>query len=234
MKERGRTHVVELIASLLALAAIVGVTRLSAPSHVAAMRPSISRSTAAPAPLIIPGAQQFTSDIFPASSNVLELPSASLDFVGSWGGFTNSGPSLMGVEPDRVSVIFGRRGDVVFFASELYSPSGQKIIGRPRARILSPKESVIEYGSEDAEVQYAYSHRFKLLDSGRMAYRQRVELYDRQTHGLLGTATQHALLRRLQTAGEKRLYSQPSSDDIHRGSVETDKSFASEFSRRAR
>jgi hypothetical protein len=234
MKERGRKYVVEVIASLLAVATVFCLEWLSVPSHTTATGTSTSSRIAASAPLIIPSSQAASQDVFSTSSNVLELPTASLDFVGDWGGFTDSSPSVMGVGPDRVSVIFGRRGDAVFFASELYSPSGQKIIGKPRVRILNPRETMIEYSSEDAEVQYVYSHRFRLLASGRMAYRQSVELYDRQTRGLLGTATQHALLHRLVTDDEKRLFSQPSSDDIHRGTIETTKNFLPGVSRKTR
>src|SRR4029077_10995513 len=42
--------------------------------------------------------------------NVLELPKASFDFVGIWGGYTHAESSDV-ESPDHISVVFGRRGD---------------------------------------------------------------------------------------------------------------------------
>jgi hypothetical protein len=229
-----REHRLEVITALLALATIVGLKLLSSALQNTPPGPSTSNETAASCPVMISRSQQLTSDPSSLSSNVLELPRASLGFVGDWGGYTHSDGSLMGVGPDRVSIIFGRRGDTVFLATELYSPSGQRIIGKPRVRILNPRASIIQYESEDDEVIYTYSHRFRLLDSGRIAYRQRVDLFDRKTRRYIGASSQHATLRRLFTADEERMFSQPASGDIHRGSVETTENFTPRPSRKAR
>lgn len=158
-----------------------------------------------------------------SESDVLELPKASLDFVGSWGGYTyDTAPSEV-ASPDHVSLVFGRQGNTVFFATKLYSPSGQRIVSKPRARIAGPREVLVTYRAEDEQLDYDYLHRFKLLDSGEIAYRETVDLYDRHTHSALGKAGQHALLSRLTTTYEKRVFAAPSSRDVLKGDLATSK-----------
>jgi hypothetical protein len=119
--------------------------------------------------------------------NVLEFPKASFDFVGNWGGCTHTGSS--DVEgSDHVSVVFGRRRDTVFFASKLYTLSDQKILYRPRATIIDRRKIFVSYKARDKNFEYIYLHRFNLLNSGEITYSERVECYDRRTHGSVGTA----------------------------------------------
>jgi hypothetical protein len=63
----------------------------------------------------LPESQQVRtySDLY-SSSNVLELPTAGLDFVGCRGGFTRNAESPIEHNSGHVGVIFGRRGDKVF------------------------------------------------------------------------------------------------------------------------
>src|ERR1700693_5311718 len=134
--------------------------------------------------------------------NVLELPRASLDFVGYWGGYVHSTISsvipgaLTGANPDRASIIFGRAGDTVFISSQLYSSPTQRLIGRPRARISDPQEAVIQYRSEDSELEYKYECHFRLLESGQMSFRNRVVVYGRRRK-LVGTVKQEGMLSQL-------------------------------------
>jgi hypothetical protein len=152
--------------------------------------------------------------------NVLELPKASFDFVGDWGGYMHTGSSDV-ESPDHVSVVFGRRGDTVFFASNLYTPSDQKILDRPTATIIDRQKVLVTYKGEDEKLDYIYFHKFKLLNSGKIAYNETVECYDRRTHSFIGTAGQDATLHRLTTALEERAFAQPSSREILEGELST-------------
>jgi hypothetical protein len=167
-----------------------------------------------------------------SESNVLELPKASLDFVGFWGGYTHSTlhsvrPGLLtGENPDRASIIFGRRGDTVFITGELYSSPSQRILGRPRARVLSPIEAIVYYEADDAELHYDYTCRFTLVDSSRMVYRNAVEVYDRHSGTLIGTVKQRATLRRLPTIEEQRRFGRPSRHELPQKEISASTSFA--------
>lgn len=167
-----------------------------------------------------------------SESNVLELPKASLDFVGFWGGYTHSTlhsvrPDLLtGENPDRASIIFGRRGDTVFIAGELYSSPSQRIPGRPKARVLSPVEAIVHYEADDAELHYDYTCRFTLVDSSRMVYRNAVEVYDRHSGNLIGTVKQRATLRRLLTTEEQRRFARPSRHQLPQKEISASTSFA--------
>jgi hypothetical protein len=230
MNKRKRTYVVSFAAGSLALTVTLGLILLirsfyepssgSFRSHKA----PLSSTVEAPVHqrLALGPWSQLPSKL-DSESNVLELPKASFDFVGSWGGYTHdSAPSEVD-SPDHVSVVFGKRGNIVFFATELYSPSDQRIVSRPRARIASPKDVRVTYKAEDEHLDYAYVHRFTLLDSGTMLYRETVELYDRRTHGAVGTSGQRALLGRLTTTTEKRLFARPSSRDVFKSELSTSK-----------
>jgi hypothetical protein len=168
---------------------------------------------------LVPGSQLASG--IGSEPNVLELPKASFDFVGNWGGHShNTGPSDVEA-PDHVSVVFGRHGGTVFFASELYTPSDQRILDKATATIVDRREIFVTYKGEDENLDYIYFHRFKLLNSGKMAYRETVECYDRRTHGFVGIAGQDATLHRLTTALEQRAFAQPSPRDIFEGELST-------------
>jgi hypothetical protein len=192
MSER-RFVYIAVLGSVTLLGAII-VWQL--PSHWP--DPGISIKTAAreytPPKLIVPQAQRAVSDKVPtpgSQSNVLELPSASLDFVGYWGGYTHSTiysvipGALTGENPDRASIVFGRAGDTVFIASELYNSPTQRLIGRPSARISNPREAVIQYRSEDSELEYKYECHFRLLESSKMTFRNRGLVYRRSGRELV-------------------------------------------------
>lgn len=206
-------------------------------------RSSISNKATVSSALVLPGPQRVASDAWPLASksngsqtNVLELPKASLDFVGEWGGYTHSSihsvvPGyLSGKNPDRVSIVFGRSGDTVFIGSELYSSPNQRLLGGPTARIASPGEALIEYESEDAELHYGYTHSFALLASGRIAYRERVYVYERRTNHLVGFVEQRAMLRRLLTADEQILFARPSLDEVPWREVSSSRDFSDQNS----
>jgi hypothetical protein len=159
-----------------------------------------------------------------AQADVLELPMASTDFVGDWGGHIHSSlqrvsPDLVGTSPDRVSVIFGRRGDTVFMASELYSSSNQRLVHLPAGRILDSRLAVIEYESEDDQLDYICAHRFRLVDNARMSYRSTVTVYDLHSHKLMGIVRQRATLRRLLTLRQQLEYERPSRYQIPRAEI---------------
>jgi len=155
-----------------------------------------------------------------SGSNVLELPRASLNFVGTWGGYTHStlhsaAPGLLtGETPDRASIIFGRQDDTVFIAAKLYGPPNQRIQGKPEVRVLSPEEAIVRYSSADRELLYEYTCRLTLVNSSRLLYRNTVDVYERDSGSLVGSVKQHAILRRLLTAADQRRFARPSPDEV--------------------
>lgn len=87
-------------------------------------------------------------------------------------------------------------------------------------------EALIEYEAKDPELYYVYLHRFKLLGSGKIAYTEKVDIYERHTHSWVGRATQHALLEQLTTLDERRKFARPSPFEVSKGEVSAGKSFA--------
>jgi hypothetical protein len=158
-------------------------------------------------------------------STLLVLPEASNAFIGYWGGYVHSRihsivPGyLTGENPSRVSVMFGRSGDAIFVASELYSSPRQHILSRPRARMVSPQEALITYTSEDRQLVYKCSHTFLLRNNGEIQYRSRIDVYSRPGRTLVGTVTQRASLRRLLTIKQRRAFARPSPSQIPRSSI---------------
>ena len=221
-----------LLTAVLVLAGAFAAKVLTWPSHEAGTAVSTSHK-AASSSVVMPARQSDVPTFVPEPSaaggsqaNLLELPKASSDFVGDWGGYTHStirslasGLLLTGKNPGRISVIFSRPGETVFIADEVYSGPHQRILGKPRVRTANPQEVVIEYESEDAELYYVYTNRFVLRESGTIAYQERVDVYDRTTHNLAGTVNQSATLRRLLTAEEQRRFSRPSPDQVPKGAI---------------
>ena len=218
MNERGRDVVLGLISGVVGLVTI-GVLNLLAHRSVLSYQPNrASREPVHFSPVTLPETQQDQTDSrLYSSSNVLELPRASLDFVGYWGGSVRCSGSLS----SHVGVVFGRRDNHVFFSSELYSPVGQHLIQKPRVKMVGAREVFIEYESEDHQVNYKYSHQFRLLDSGRIAYDETVRLYDRYGHHFLELDEQHSMLTRLTNIEEWRSLVRPAPDDVREGAVST-------------
>jgi hypothetical protein len=222
--------IVKFAAGLLALAVTFGLilvlqsfyeqTISSLATHQESPLPSV-QAHAHQRPALVPWTQSLSN--IDSESNVLELPKASFDFVGNWGGYTHDIGSSEIEGPDHVSVVFGKRDDTVFFATLLYSPSDQKILSKPKARITNPTEVLVTYKGEDEQLDYIYLHQFKLLDSGKIAYNETVNFYDRRTHSYVGTFGQRAVLRRLTTASEERVFARPPSRDVFKGKLSTSK-----------
>jgi hypothetical protein len=227
MPERRQGYVLALVAGFLGLATILGLNLLARPSIFSPRARPSSHQPVRLSHVRLPGSQQLQtySDLY-SSSNVLELPAASLDFVGHWGGFTRNTGVPTGHNSGHVAVVFGRRADKVFFESELYSPVGQHILHRPRARMVGSREIVIEYESEDDDINYTYSHRFRLLNSGKIAYKETVYLYERHEHHLLGIAEQRALLKRLTTIDEWRSFSRAGPGEVREGEISASRQLA--------
>jgi hypothetical protein len=97
----------------------------------------------------------------------------------------------------------------------------KKILDRPTATIIDRRKVFVTYKGEDEKLDYIYFHRFKLLNSGKIAYNETVECYDRHSHISVGTAGQDATLHRLTTALEERAFAQPSSREILEGELST-------------
>jgi hypothetical protein len=164
-------------------------------------------------------------------ANILQLPKASTDFVGYWGGYIDSSvqrlsPDLIGNSPNRVSVVFGRQGDTVFMASELYSSPKQKIVHGPRARIVSARLAIVEYESKDNDLYYVCSHRFRLNGTSSISYRSTIDVYDRNSHRLMGIVTERAALKRLRTPHEQLEFARPGLNQIPRAEISARGSFA--------
>jgi hypothetical protein len=225
--KRRQDRIVKFAALLLALTCTFGLILLLWSFYDPSVRSSAAHKVPLPPSNEISGDPRFASvpwsQMAPGSGsepNVLVLPKASFDFVGDWGGYMHTGSSDV-ESPDHVSVVFGRRGDTVFFASRLYTPSDQKILDRPTATIIDRRKVFVTYKGEDEKLDYIYFHRFKLLNSGKIAYNETVECYDRHSHISVGTAGQDATLHRLTTALEERAFAQPSSREILEGELST-------------
>jgi len=233
MSERLLGYIGAALASATLLGAlIVWLLPSHRPDHGISIKAATREDT--PSKLIVPQAQRAASDEVPAPgsrSNVLELPRASLDFAGHWGGYVHSTifsvipGALTGANPDHASIIFGRAGDTVFIASELYSSPTQRLIGRPSARISNPREAVIQYRSADSELEYKYECHFRLLESGKMSFRNRVVIYDRRRKPV-GTVKQEGMLIRLLTLDEQRAFARPSLHEVPKSEILTRKSFS--------
>jgi hypothetical protein len=166
-------------------------------------------------------------------ANVLELPRASTDFVGYWGGHVHCSierarPELIGTGPDRVSVIFGRHGGTVFMTSELYSSPAQRVVGRPMARVPNPRLAVVRYESEDHDLDYVAAHYFQLGKGGMIIYRSTISVYNRRTQELMSIVRQRATLKRLLTAREQLQFAQPSRQQIPRASISASDEFVTQ------
>ena len=170
--------------------------------------------------LILPGAQlsQTYAESY-AGTNILELPAANPEFVGHWGGLVNDDEPTVGGALGHVAVVFGRRGDTVFFASRLYSPASQQIVRKPQTTMASPNETLVRYAAEDDEAVYQYSHRFVLLDPEKLGYKETVRIADRQSHQLLGIVERHAILKRVTTIREWSFFAHPGPDDVREGEI---------------
>jgi hypothetical protein len=159
-----------------------------------------------------------------SQDNILQLPQASSDFVGYWGGYIHSSiqrfsPNLGGTSPDRVSVVFGRQGDIIFMAGELYSSPHQRIVHGPKARVIDARLALVDYESADNDFDYICSHRFRLNGALSISYRSTVGVYDRNSHRLLGIVTERATLKRLQTRGEQLEFARPAASEIPRAEI---------------
>ena len=232
VNERRQNYIVKSAAVLLAIACTFGLIVLLRSFYDPDLGSFAAHKTVSPLSGEISGQSRFASvpwsqlaSGWGSEPNVLELPKASFDFVGNWGGYTHTGsPDVEG--SDHVAVVFGRHGGTVIFASKLYTPSDQNILNRPEATIIDRRKVLITYEGQDKNLEYSYFHRFSLLNSGKIAYNETVECYDRRTHNFVGTAGVNATLHRLTTALEERAFERPSSRDVFAGELSTTNSFS--------
>jgi hypothetical protein len=178
VNRRRQDYIAKFAAAMLALTCAFGVILLLRSFYDPSVRSFAAYKVPLPASNEISGHPQIASVPWSQLAsgpgpepNVLELPKASFDFVGNWGGYTHTGSSDV-ESPGHVSVVFGRRGETVFFASKLYTPSDQKILHKPTATIIDRRKVFVTYRGEDKKLDYIYFHRFKLLNSGKMAYNE--------------------------------------------------------------
>jgi hypothetical protein len=217
---------------LALLAGVAAALRLSRLHH---SETAVQNATAAsiPSRLTYRSHAQNSTDSFLTSSlnpNILELPKASTDFVGYWGGYIQStiqslSPALVGTSPDRVSVVFARRGDTVFMSSELYSARNQRIVHPPKCRIVSPRLAIIEYAAADRDLYYTCRYSFLLKDASIIKFQGSINVYDLNSHRLMGVVTQIASLKRLLTVREQLRFARPGPNQIPRVQVSASNSF---------
>ena len=165
-------------------------------------------------------------------ANMLELPKASTDFVGYWGGYIHSSiqrlsPDLVGTSPERVSVIFGRQGNTMFMTSELYTSPNQKIVRQPKARMVAARTVIIDYESADKTLYYICRDRFQLKDSSSMSYQGTIDVYGLNSHRRMGVVTQSAVLKRLLTPREQLQFARPGRNRVPRVDVSAREHFGS-------
>ena len=173
-----------------------------------------------------PHTEQSVSEFstYGSQADVLELPQANADFIGEWGGFIRSSiqrlnPDLIGASPDRISIVFGRRGGTVFMASELYSSPTQRIVRHPKASVIGARLVIVEYESADRNLYYVYSDRFHLSDGSHLSYQSTVEVYSHDRRRLMGVVTAHATLKRLRTRREQLEFARPGPNQIPRAEI---------------
>jgi len=195
------------------------------PSLVAARHSAIaSIDTACPDLATRTGQSINEFSTYGSQADMLELPKANADFAGQWGGFIHSSiqrlnPDLIGASPDRISIVFGRRGGTVFMASELYSSPTQRIVRRPKASVVGARLVIVEYESADRNLYYVYSDRFQLSEVSHISYHSTVEVYSSDRHQLMGVVTEHATLKRLRTRREQLEFARPGPNQIPRAEV---------------
>jgi hypothetical protein len=220
VNQRNRRYVLALVVGCCSSLTILGLDLLARQSPMVPHSTPGPREAKQPSGLILPSAQlsQRYAESY-AATNILELPAANPEFVGRWGGLVNDDEPTVGGASGHVAVVFGRRGNTVFFASRLYSPEGQHIVRKPRATMVSAKEALVRYAAEDDEAAYQYSHRFFLLDSEKLGYRETVRIADRQSHELVGIVERRAILKRVTTLREWSFFAHPGSDDVREGEI---------------
>jgi len=220
VNQRNRTHMLALVVACCSSLTIV-VLGLLARSSPLVPRSTLSvceaKQSSEP---ILPGAQhsQTYADSY-AGTNILELPAANPEFVGHWGGLVSDDQPIVGGASGHVAVVFGRRGDTVFFASRLYSPASQQIVRKPQTTMVSANEALVRYAAEDDEAVYQYSHRFVLLAPGKLGYKETVRIADRRSHLPLGIVERHAILKRVTTVREWSFFAHPGPDDVREGEI---------------
>jgi hypothetical protein len=105
MNEHRIGYVGGVLAGVILIGGIIARTLFTPRAdHEININPVAREDIAAVPKLMAPIAQRTSSDKSPADgsqSNVLELPSASLDFVGYWGGYTHS--TIFSVVPGEMT-----------------------------------------------------------------------------------------------------------------------------------
>ena len=135
-------------------------------------------------------------------------------------------PDLIGVGPDRVSIVFGRHDDTVFVASQLYSSPKQHIVHQPKTIISNPRLAIIKYESADAELYYVCSHRFRMVNASTIIYRATIHVFDLKSDRALGVVIQTARLKRLSTISEQLKFSRPAINQTARSQITAEENFA--------
>jgi hypothetical protein len=221
-----------VLSGLVALSIALGIEaglRFTQPKHQGQL-PSANAGGPSIASQVTHPAQPATPPAISASlentgqPNTLELPEASVDFVGYWGGHVHSSiqrlnQDFIGQSPDRVSVVFGRAGDTIFIASELYSSQEQKFVRRPTARVVRARTAIVEYQTTDNQLYYIHSHRFQLNGASIITYHSRVDVYERSSRALVGIVTARATLKRLRTPREQLEFARPSRFAVPRAGI---------------
>lgn len=126
-----------------------------------------------------------------------------------------------------MSVVFGRRDDMVFVTSELYSSPTQRIVHRPKVTISSPRLAIIKYDSVDNDLYYICTHRFQLRRTAIISYDSRIAVYSVNGHRLMAIVTQQAALKRLWTPRDQLEFARPSRLQVPRAEISATATLAS-------
>jgi hypothetical protein len=145
----------------------------------------------------------FAPSVATSQSNILEIPKASVDFVGDWGGYETGTvqDALSGfarrIPAARTAVTFGRTNDTVFLSLEVWAPPDVEIVSKPRAWITDPEEAIVEFESQDYQEYFVDIATYQLHNPGHINYKDDTRIYDRVTRQLLKIQHTHATLKRL-------------------------------------
>lgn len=174
----------------------------------------------------------FAPSLATSQSNVLEIPKASVDFVGDWGGYETGTlqDALSGfaerVHAGQEGVTFGRTNDTVFLSLEIWGSPDVEIVRKPKAWITDPEEAIVEFESQDYQEYFVDIYTYQLRDASHIRFKHESKFYDRLTRQLLGIQRTHAIMKRL-TPDEAEAFRKSSPGSVLKDHLSASKDFGS-------
>lgn len=175
---------------------------------------------------------KFAPSIATSQPNVLEIPKASLDFIGDWGGYETGtfqyafNGFAVRVPANKTSATFGRTNGTVFLSLQFWGAPDLENVRKPKAWIIDPKKAVVEWEFQDYQHYIVDVTTYQLRSALRISYRDESKIYDRSSRQLLGVRHTHATLKRL-TPDEAKSFEEPPPGWVPKGDLSASKNFSS-------